>query len=238
MKATVKRYTSDGATNGRYPIKLIVTHQMKIKRRTIAHASEKEWDDYYQLPTPRYPDFENLYAKIMAFRNIAMSQVFKEVEDLELAMTFFEDKKEKKRFSFYEFAMAEVDRMERLNRYGNASAYRCAADQLDQFRPKLLLDDLSGPILEDFKQYKREQGLKNTSVRTYLLELRAIYNRAVKMAVVEDKQPFKGIFNDVPTRIRRQRNEYLDSRGMQKLKNLSGLSAQQQVSVDLSLLQF
>lgn len=237
MKATVKLYKSDGKSKGLYPVKLIITHQKKIRRKTIGYSSAEDWNALHELPKTSHDDYEDLYGLIMEYRKKALSLKFKELESVASGMSFFEGSKGKIT-NFYLFADQEIERMRKLNRNGNADAYQYATDQLEKFAPELNFTDITRTLLENFKQHKKEEGLKNTSIRTYLYEIRAIYNKAVRMGICEDSRPFTGLFLDLPVRVRRNKNEYLDRKGLKKTKEAEELSKEQQMAVDLNLLQF
>lgn len=237
MKATVKMYKNDGSSDDHFPIKLIVSHRSRSKRKTIAHSRIRDWDENLQMPKVSHRDFENLYGRVMEIREIARTMEFSKMEDLAGAMNFFEEKTPINK-SFYDFAAKQIAKMKQLGRAGNADAYQCAIDQLEKFAPFLDFDQITMEFLERFKETKKLDGLKNTSVRTYLYEIRAIYNSAVRLGMCEDARPFRGLFYDLPVQKRRMKNEYLDESGMVKLKNISGVSKEQQLAVDLSLLQF
>lgn len=241
MKASVKLYLNDGSSKKRFPVKLIVTHQKKIRRKTFAHSRADDWDLNSQMPRPTHPDFENLYSRIAQINILASRMEFRELEDLEAAMDFFNqnpDSEDSQNDSFYDFADQQIRDMIAQGRHGNAKAYQFTVDQLKKFAPDLPFDHITRFFLENFKAVKKSEGLKNTSIRTYLYEIRAIYNKAVRLGVCEDRRPFVGLFMDLPVRKRRYKNQYLDREGIDKLKNISGVSRQQQVAVDLALLQF
>ncbi|MDH7444646.1 site-specific integrase [Aquimarina sp. 2201CG14-23] len=237
MKATVKLYTTDGLSNGLYPVKLIVTHQKKIKRKTIGYSSADDWDDFNQLPKTSHDDFENLYGVILDYRKKAVAGKFKSLLNVTEGLQYFEGS-EKKEVNFYDFADKEITRMKKLGRNGNADAYQYAINELKKFSPYLKFNQIDRIVLENFKQYKKEEGNKNTTIRTYLYEIRAIYNKAVRMGLTEDNRPFVGLFLDLPVRVRRHKNEYLDRNGIEVLRKAKNLSKEQQIAVDLTLLQY
>ena len=238
MKAAVKLYKTDGsAKDGFYPVKLIIEHQKKRKRKTISYSRIEDWDERGQLPKVSHDDFENLYGFIMELRSKTRSMEFLNLEDVDAAMDFFDQKKDDQ-IDFYLFADQMVEKMRSLGRSGNADAYQCAVDQLKKYQPSLEFPEITGSFLEYFKQYKLMEGLKNTSISTYLYEIRAIYNKAVKLGICEDQRPFVGLFQDLHIQKRRLKNEYLDADGLRKLAAINGVSKEQQLAVDLSLLQF
>jgi site-specific recombinase XerD len=244
MKGSVKIYTHDGKSGDQFPIKLVITHQQRIKRTTIARSHPDDWDPIQQLPIRTHPHFENLYSQISHIRIQLNHPEFLQMEDLDQAMAWVKDRirspqpTRKPRGDFYSFADDQIQMMKKLGRDGNAVAYQFTVDQLKKFAPSLALDQITSHFLEGFKQYKKAQGLKNTSIRTYLYEIRAIYNKAARLGLVQDSRPFSGIFQDLPVRKRRYKNQYLDADGIRILKGINGVSQPQQLAVDLALLQF
>ncbi|KAA1242911.1 site-specific integrase [Aquimarina sp. RZ0] len=237
MKATIQIYTSDGISNGMYPIKLIVSHQKKRKRKTIGYTTIDDWDEIHQLPKQSHDDFENLYGQIMDYRKKAITSEFRSLNDVTEGFSFFESLK-KINVNFYDFADQEIDKMRKMNRNGNADAYQYAINELKKIAPFLTFEKVDRVLLENFKQLKRENGKKNTTIRTYLYEIRAIYNKAVRLGMCEDQRPFSGLFLDLPVRVRRHKNEYLDRNGLNTLRKTKKITPEQQVAVDLTLLQF
>lgn len=237
MNANVKIYKTDGSSNDFFPIKLIITHNRKRKRKIISYSRIEDWDEQNQVPRTSHDDFEDLYSRILEIRSLSRSLKFLQLENVDSGMEFFDSKFEKK-LDFYSFADQQIEIMRSLGRSGNADAYQCAIDQLVKFAPALEFEQITMHFLEQFKQLKRGEGLKNTSIRTYLYEIRAIYNKAVRLGVCQDQRPFAGLFLDLQVRKRRHKNEYLDAPGMKKLASINGVSREQQLAVDLSMLQF
>ncbi|WP_024770821.1 Arm DNA-binding domain-containing protein [Aquimarina macrocephali] len=79
MKATVKLYKNDGKSKGLYPVKLIITHQKKIKRKTIGYSLAEDWNTLHELPKTSHDDYEDLYGLIMEYRKKALPLKFKEL---------------------------------------------------------------------------------------------------------------------------------------------------------------
>lgn len=237
VKASIKLYKNDGIRNGVYPVKLIVSHQKKIKRKTIAHASEHQWDHRKELPLPSHDDFEALYGFIMEARLKASQMAFRNLTDLEAAMNYLESVPHVSA-DFYAFGEAMVKQMRSEGRSGNADVYMMALNNLKDFRPKLRFEDITSVLLEEYKASKKASGVKNSSLRTYLAEIRAIYNKAVRLGRCEDRQPFKGVFHGLKVNVRRQKNEYLDRENLDKLLTASGLPLAQKRARDFAVLQF
>ncbi|WP_062055350.1 Arm DNA-binding domain-containing protein [Aquimarina longa] len=88
MKGTIKLYTSDGETDGMYPIKIIVTHKGATTRKTIGHSLIQEWNIKTELPLPSHYDFDDLYPKILDLRKKAITSKFKSFISIDRAINF------------------------------------------------------------------------------------------------------------------------------------------------------
>lgn len=238
MKATVKLYKNDGPGEFGWPVKLIISHQRKTKRKLIHYTTQEDWNFIQELPKASHEDFEELYSYILEIRKNAIKQEFRSLEDMDLAFAYLLDIEAPASNCFYTFAEKRVEYMERVGRKGNASAYRSAKIELKKLFPVMNFKDLTPQKLQEFKEFKKADGKKNATIKTYLIELRAIYNTAVKMKITEDLKPFSGMFADIPVQKRRQRNRYLTEADLEKLKKASFQQDSFQRAVDLSLLQF
>lgn len=237
MKAKVKIWTSDGETAQGFPVKLILSHNRKTRRKTIFYSPAEDWDITKELPKPSHYDFEDLYARTLNIKAKAVKMEFQELEDFEKAFDYLLDIKKKLILSFYDWADKRIEYMEKQNRKGNAEAYLFSKIELEKYRPNLSFSDFTPTLLEGFKAYKKAQGIKNTTIKKYLVELRAMYNSAVKAGITQDTKPFKGLFQDLPIKKRRLKNRYLPEDEIIKLEKAE-LSPSYQRAVDFSLLQF
>ncbi len=238
MKATVKLYKNDGQGENGWPIKLIISHNRKTKRKIINNTSQEDWNFIQELPKASHEDFEDLYSYILEIRKKAVKTEFKNLEDLDLAFDYLLDKSNILGNCFYTYADSRVAYMEKVGRKGNAAAYRSAKIELQKLFPSLTFEEFTPQMLQEFKEFKKAEGRKNSTIKTYLIELRAIYNTAVRAKITEDSKPFAGIFSDIPVQKRRQRNRYLQEADLDKLKKANFPQQSFQRAIDLSLLQF
>src|SRR5690606_35607077 len=239
MKAQIKMYKNDGAGKNGYPVKLIISHNKKIKRKTLVTVLEKYWDPVREIPLPSYPDFETLYSRILEIRTKAIGIEFHELEDLNQAMEFLLNSgKKEKLIDFYTYLDQRASYMRSLGREGNAISYEDSKKALMTVAPSLKFSELTPALISKMKAKKRLDGCRPATIRKYIAGLRAVYNVAVEELQVEDKKPFKGALRDLRVRVRRQRNRYL---GVDQLKKLKAAQLEQksyQRSIDLILLQF
>ena len=249
MKANIKLYKTDGITKIGYPIKLIITNKGKKKRKTLAYSFVENWNDVTQKPIETHPNFMELYSYILNIRTRITSIEFMDYDDINLAMDFLLQKEKNTRIDFYEYAAKRVDFMISQGREGNATAYKMSIDQLKKYKKTLYFDEVTKVFLENFKLFKLSETkdlgngvfkrlVSNSSIRTYLYEIRAIYNSLVRSHEVIDKKPFVGLFLDLKVQKRRKKNIYIDKKGFKLLENVSLKSEAQQLVIDLTLLQF
>ncbi|HET8886791.1 MAG TPA: site-specific integrase [Salinimicrobium sp.] len=237
MKATVKLYKNDGETDLGFPVKIILSHERKTRRKTIGYAFASDWDLETGLPKQSHDDYEDLYSVVWEVKKRAAKMEFREMDDFSEAFEFLNNKKRIQIKDFYNWAESCVALMEKQERKGNAASYQNSIDAFKRFAPHLDFKELTPTLLNSFKIFAKGRGNSNKTIRHYGIGLRAIYNRAVKAGIIEDKKPFLGFFTDIPTRDRRKKNRYLDFLDIEKLETAI-LPPGQRRDVDLSLLQF
>ncbi|WP_167572024.1 phage integrase SAM-like domain-containing protein [Aquimarina algiphila] len=190
----------------------------------------------------------NLYPDIAEIKKTAGKKAFVQLTDFDKAFRILLTGQGKVIDDpcFYSYADKRIAYMYHLNREGNAEAYQLAINELKKFRPKLRYSQLDRSLMMKFIEFKKsekkkdsdERKVKNGSIRTYIAEIRAIYNKCSIEYNLPDNTPFKGVFTDLPIRKRRAKNVYIDHEAIDKVKksNLKQISYQR--SLDLSLLQF
>ncbi|MFC6859190.1 tyrosine-type recombinase/integrase [Zunongwangia atlantica] len=238
MKGKIKLYRNDGESDQGFPVKIILSHQRKTRRKTFAYAKATEWDNTYDLPLGSHPDYEDLYDQISQIKKIFGTRRFNEQNNFDAAFEMLDTSPRKQSLRFIDYGEERAKYMDQVSRTGNARAYRIALKELKKYSSIKRLDEIDRHFMEGFKQHKKSEGLKNTSVRNYLYELRAIYNNAVRTGIIEDKKPFANLFNDIPVRKRRARNAYLEKDDIIKLENTTFTQLNYNRAKDLALLQF
>lgn len=239
MKAKVKLYKNDGKGDLGFPIKLIISHQRKTRRKTISYSQEEDWDPVQEIPKVTHDDFEDLYGRIMDLRKKSAKMEFREILDFEAAFEYLLEKKNRSKLTadFFVWGDRCVAQMVSEDRIGNAKSYQNSLDALQRYSPRLKFSELTPHFLDDFKSFCKGRGNENKTIKHYGIALRAIYNRAVKKKLVENTEPFKGFFEDIPTQDMRKKNRYLGLESIRKLE-AADLPEGQRRSVDLALLQF
>lgn len=238
MKATIKLYEYDGASDYGFPVKLIISHNKKIRRRIIGFSPKEDWEPTSQLPLPSHDDFEDLYTNILDLRKKAAKMEFQQMHDLDAAIEFFMGSP-MKQLSFYDFADQRINSLKQTGHFGNARVYEYTIDVLKLFKPNLTFKEITPTFVARFKEFKKADKVKNSTLQSYLRTIRAIYNSGVKQGQVEDIKPFDGAFKDIKVQRRRAKNHYLDEERIKLLENASFPDRRNyELAKDLVLLQF
>lgn len=240
MKARVMLFKTDGDNKGKYPVKLILSHKGKTRRKTIGYSKERDWFEESNKPRSTHPDSENLWVKIEKIDELNAIEYFRELDNFDAAFSYALPKN-KKQIDFLSYGEERAVFMENIKgnpRHGNARAYRTALNELKKFQGNVTFRDMTRDLMERFKNYKVGQGVKNSTVKNYLVELRAIYNTAIDEGITEDQKPFKGLFKNLRVpKNRNDNNRYLTRDQIKLLEGLE-LDPSYQRAIDLTLLQF
>lgn len=97
--------------------------------------------------------------------------------------------------TFQVFADKIIQQMMEANRVGNAIVYQTAVNRLIAYCGKdVAFTEVNYKLLDQFSHHLTTSGLKLNSVSNYFRSIRAIYNKAIKMKVVDRSfYPFQDI---------------------------------------------
>lgn len=237
MNGKIKLWKNDGITSKGFPVKIILSVGKKRKRKSLFYVFENDWNEKDQLPKSSAPDFEDKYTLVTHLKSKMQTLHFAGLSDFDKAIEFLLDSSPKDT-SLYSYFDKRIDFMKSQNRLGNAKVYEETLVDLKKFRSVLNFEHLDNYFLESYKQFKKDQGLKNTSIKKNLVTIRAVWNSAIKENVIPYSNPFKGLFDDLPIQKRRARNYYLSKDALKNMKAINSKHKSYQRCIDLSLLQF
>lgn len=244
MKASIKIFTSDGSNKaGTYPIKLIVVHEKKTKRKIIARSTIEDWNQKDHMPFPHSEDFNYLFSYLIGIKKRIGSTYFSHISDIDEAFDYLLQVEKLKDVDFYQYANERIDHMRKIKREGNADAYNDAINELKKFKPKLKYSEITKSFIGQFKDHKKTtrkkngELIKNTTIRAYLNAIKAIYNKCIFQHDLKDNEPFKNSFNDLKI-VRRPKNIYIDKNSILKLESANLEVMYLQRTIDMILLQF
>lgn len=182
-----RRQKSDGSFN----IIFRVTHERKVYTLTSGiSTTELYWNKHRNEIDKTHPNSKLL--------NIKLSNQFFKIQQviLELDTDFtiselknrVEGKPESsKEVTFKFFSDNLILQMLEINKTGNALVYQTALNRFVAFYGKddFVFKDINYSVLEEFERHLLLTGLKLNSISNYIRTIRAIYNKAIKLKVVD-----------------------------------------------------
>jgi integrase/recombinase XerD len=182
----LRRAKSDGTFN----IIFRITDYNKVYTINSGVALQHHyWDDKSGKVVKEYPN-----AKLL---NIKLSKHFFKIEQAILTLDDeFSIEKLKAilsgkpqvevRDTFKVFAEKIIQQMMEANRVGNALVYQTAVNRLITFCGKdISFEEVNYKLLDQFSHHLITSGLKINSVSNYFRSIRAIYNKAIKLKLVD-----------------------------------------------------
>ncbi len=76
---------------------------------------------------------------------------------------------------------------------------------LDKFRQgkDILLDSVTPGIIESYEAWHKSRGVVHNTISFYMRILRAVYNRAVEVSIIEDCNPFRRVYTGIDKTVKR-----------------------------------
>ena len=182
----LRRAKSDGTFN----IIFRITDCKKVYTiNSGVSLTQQYWDEKKGQVGKRHPNGKPL--------NIKLSKHFFKIEQAVLSLDDeFSIEKLKAMLSgkpqgeapetFQVFADKIIKQMMEVNRVGNALVYQTAVNRLIAYCGKdVSFEEVNFKLLDQFSHHLITSGLKINSVSNYFSSIRAIYNKAIKMKVVD-----------------------------------------------------
>ena len=175
-----------------YPLKVRVTLNRKHKEVPLnITLRPKDWNAVTQKISGSHPNAKLITVKInqtlneiqeKALRFETIEKVYG-VEDLAGAIN------DNRTTTFQSFADQEIANLINAGRVGNAITYRTATNRLVTFTGKsgLRFEQIDFKLLDRFSNFMQTEGMTLNAIASYMREIRAIYNKAIKAEVVEQK---------------------------------------------------
>lgn len=182
----LRRAKSDGTFN---IIFRIIDFKKVYTINSGVSLQQHYWDERKGQVAKEYPN-----AKLL---NIKLSKHFFKIEQAVLSLDDeFSIEKLKAMLSgkpqgetsetFQVFADKIIQQMIEANRVGNALVYQTAVNRLITYCGKdVTFEEVNYKLLDQFSHHLTTSGLKINSVSNYFRSIRAIYNKAIKMKVVD-----------------------------------------------------
>ncbi len=180
--------------NNCYPLKVRITHDRRSKEVSLnLQLPNEAWDETRHRIKPSHPNEKLITLKI--------NKTLKELQESSLKLETGGNlvtldgiakaiiKKPTEIVTFFSYADHQVAAMENSGRIGNALAYKHAIAKLLSYTNNKMLrfECIDYRLLENFTSTMLSQGTKINTIAIYMREIRAIYNKAIKEGIVEQK---------------------------------------------------
>lgn len=189
MKALLdtRRQKTDGCFN----IIFRITHDRKVYTLSSGISTIKlYWNEQRNEIDKTHPNSKLLNIKL-SNQFYKIQQVILELDDdfsiNELKNRVEGKSKVSEEVTFKSFSDELILQMLEINRTGNALVYQTALNRFIAFYGKddFVFKDVNYSVLEQFTHYLLINGLKLNSISNYVRTIRAIYNKAIKLKVVD-----------------------------------------------------
>ncbi len=175
----------------KFPVKLRITYNGKQKYYAIEKDLSPEEFDKVIVSRPK-GEFKDLSLKFGAIERKA-KQIIDSLDQFsftEFERIFF-DSKFKSRKSPYELFEEKSALLKKQGRIGTATSYETSLHSLRKFRKTLSFESITAEFLHDYENWMIGKGKSQTTVGIYLRNLRAIFNEAIILKLVDpSKYPF------------------------------------------------
>lgn len=122
------------------------------------------------------------------------------------------------RGSILAFMRTQIEALQRCRRFGTAKNYERTARSFSQFLAgaELRFDALTEDLVGEYEAYLAARGVSRNSSSFYMRNLRAVYNKAVRLRLTPQNHPFAGVYTGVD----RTRKRAVDSLLIARLRRL------------------
>lgn len=179
--------------NGLYPLAIRISKNRRSNYHYIGHYIELEyWDEKnirVRKSHPNAANLNNLLVKKLSEANKMLMDLQADKQDL--SSNRIKDKlyKGSKTSSFSEISKAFLDELEANKKLARYYADKVRVNHVLNFSKsnQLSFQEINEQFLRNFKIHLRKKGLSERSIVNNLVVVRTIYNRAIKLGVVDRK---------------------------------------------------
>ncbi len=178
--------------DGRYPIIIRLTENQKSTSiSTKIRLSLQEWDNSKARVTKIHPDYKNvnllLKKKLMELEKkaIGLPVTPDELSPSQVRESLLNQRKTTP-LTFLEFANQQIQSLKDQERFGNASVYQTALNRLMKYTgERATLNSIDYKVISGFETQLLKEGVSRNTIASYMREIRAILNSAIKNGLLE-----------------------------------------------------
>ena len=107
--------------------------------------------------------------------------------------------------SFLNFMQGIIARLKQMGKIRTAENYSCTLKSFMQFRGDrdVLLSEIDSDLMQLYEAYLHGKGAVRNTSSFYMRILRAVYNRALEKALMEQRNPFRHVYTGVDKTVKR-----------------------------------
>ena len=177
--------------NNTSPLFLLFFHDGRKKSVGLGISLAREyWNAEAQKVADDCPDRDNIQFQITA-KIKEYNKKIQRLEALDIPVNFdtlFDAKPARSvRITIEDGFKTEIERLESLGKINSATKHKYALQVLDDYKPTTMaLEAIDLDYLKGLELYLRQRGNKDNSIATRFAIFKAIYNKAVKVAVKQN----------------------------------------------------
>lgn len=97
------------------------------------------------------------------------------------------------------FMQDQINQLQRSNRFGTALNYEKTLHRFEQFLngKDIPFKKITETLIIDFNTFLQQRGLVRNSTSFYIRILRAVYNKAVKLKIIKQTNPFAEVYTGI-----------------------------------------
>lgn len=235
-----------------YPVVCLISHKQIRREREAFRSQSYDWDENTATFFESHPDYDEFMPKLLSYKIKARKIINSQIESPDKALDLLFDKASTDVVRFNDFIKDYVkeqngiarnyeqkgDLINRNKILGNTKAYLSAMQSFDIVKPDILISDIDYNALMDFRNYQLNKGNSKSTVHHYLRELRALYNKAIRVHKLHDSKPFTGVFDDLKVKSFQTKKKYITKEDVRKIETYEHYADSTKRFTGLWLLQF
>jgi len=180
-----------------------LTHRCAVRLiRTPLRLPAEDWDAENACIRPSADEWASVQNRIDS--DLALLQRI--IHTLDSRLRFYTVDDIVERFNVSEspvsvirFLHEQIDRLRRCNRFGTALNYERALHSFSSFlgAADLPFMAMTESLIEDYNSFLTQRGIVRNSISFYMRILRAVYNKAVRLRLVEQTFPFRNVYTGI-----------------------------------------
>ena len=140
-------------------------------------------------------------------------------------------------YSLFNFMESIIAKLKQNGKVRTSETYRSTLNSFKKYRndEDIMLDCMTSEIMEGYEPWHKKRGVTQNTISFYARVLRAVYNRAVEEAIIENRNPFRHIYTGVDKTVKRA----LPLEVIRKIKTLDlSLTPAMDLARDMFLMSF